>query len=277
MKLNIKTLRGLVALAIVVFMFSCKVQQRAPLPVYIEKMRDTTGIVTTKGEYHFRIDDALTVQIISESTYPGVDDIYNCNTTVTSATGTESSGTGKSSGVPRQSGGCSFIIGPDGNIHHPRLGVFKAAGLTREQLAASVKARLDNKQVLINPTVTVLTNGFTYSVLGEVKKEDNFVTTGDKINLFQAIASAGGITDYGDKKHIKIIREDAGKKELGLVDITTKEVFDSPYFHLVQNDIIVIAPTEQKYLDLDKQERLQKVAMLNVIVTSMGLLFNLFR
>jgi polysaccharide export outer membrane protein len=60
---------------------------------------------------------------------------------------------------------------------------------------------------------------------------------------------AGDITDFGLKDRITVIREENGQRTIAYLDATTKNVFDSPYYYLQQNDIIIVDPTEIKLVN----------------------------
>ncbi len=88
---------------------------------------------------------------------------------------------------------------------------------------------------------------FKIILLGEVSKPGVYLVSNEQINLSEALAMAGDMTVYGKRKDILIVREtDKGNPEYGVVDITSPDVFKSPYYYLHPNDIIYINARKTK-------------------------------
>lgn len=65
--------------------------------------------------------------------------------------------------------------------------------------------------------------------------------------------------------------------KLVLVDVTTKEMFQSPYYQLQQNDVVFVEPTIFKLRQRDQQIITQQISFALTLVTTAALLFNIFR
>lgn len=101
----------------------------------------------------------------------------------------------------------SVRVNASGQIFLPLIGRVQAAGLTGEQLAADIAARLA-KDYLQNPQVTIFIEEFTsqrVTVVGAVKNPGVFPVKG-RTTLLQAVASAGGSTNVADLGSVKILR-----------------------------------------------------------------------
>jgi polysaccharide export outer membrane protein len=106
----------------------------------------------------------------------------------------------------------SVLVRPDGMISVPALGDVPAAGKTPMQLAADLTTRL--KKLIIEPTVTVTVvaiNSKRVYLVGEIGHIGPLPMTPD-MTVMQAIASAGGLTPFANKKHIYILRGEPGKQ-----------------------------------------------------------------
>jgi polysaccharide export outer membrane protein len=88
---------------------------------------------------------------------------------------------------------------------------------------------------------------------------------------------AGDITLYGKKKEVKIIRENKGQRQLGIIDVTTSKMFESPYYQLQQNDIIMVEQTKYKITQTEQGRISQQIGFALSIITSIALLYNIFR
>lgn len=104
-------------------------------------------------------------------------------------------------------------VRPDGKISLPLVGDVPAAGRTPMQLAAEITELL--KKFVTDPVVdvTVLAvNSKHIFLIGEVMHVGPLpITPG--MTVLQAIATAGGLTPYANRKHIYILRGDPGKQQ----------------------------------------------------------------
>jgi polysaccharide export outer membrane protein len=106
----------------------------------------------------------------------------------------------------------SFLVRPDGMISLALLGDVHAEGLTPTELAGEIRTKLC--KYIQDPSVTVRVDQIhskTVYLLGEVMKKGPLEMT-PGMTLLQAISSAGGLTEYANKKKIYILRNEAGKQ-----------------------------------------------------------------
>ena len=57
---------------------------------------------------------------------------------------------------------------------------------------------------------------------------------------------AGDLNITGLRNNVLVIREENGQKKEFKIDLTTKEVFNSPAYYLNQNDLVYIQPNQAK-------------------------------
>jgi polysaccharide export outer membrane protein len=131
-----------------------------------------------------------------------------------------------------------YIVNVAGEINFPVLGKIKVAGLTTQEVTHKIHELL--LKYLNDPTVTVQLVNFKVSVLGEVASPGSYNISNERINILEALALAGDLTIYGKRKTVTLIREHNGIRELIPIDLTNKELFNSPYYFLAQNDIIYV-------------------------------------
>jgi len=253
--------RLLLLLALPAYFFSCKPQQK--IPFYLDQANDTSGKRLVKiPEMKIRKGDQLSIQIVSVSTDPQTDVLYNQPLSSNST----------QSGIAP-----GYLVDENGNILHHRLGLIHAEGLTKRELAAEVRKRLiEPVELLRDPSVVVRLLNFKITVLGEVGKEGLIDVPTEKINVFQAIGLAGGIPDYGKRDQVKIVREINGEQEIGYLDLTSKDIFDSPYYYLMQNDMLVIGSTKRKLRDEEQVRTFQKISYAFTLVTIATTIANIF-
>lgn len=251
-----KFTRILLLLALPIYLFSCRTQQK--IPYYLENVTDSTGKGDVKtSSLRIQKNDLLSIQISSLSTKPEADAIFN-----------QITATGSSGG---------YLVDADGNIDHHRLGTIHAEGLTKQELSAEIKKRLTQPvELLSNPTVVIRFLNFSVNMLGEVQRQGILTVPGESLTILQAIGLAGGVTDFGKRNSIKVVRETNGKRETGLIDLSSKDIFESPYYNLVQNDLIIVEPTNQKLKEADQARTIQKISFAFTIVTVAATLANIF-
>jgi polysaccharide export outer membrane protein len=95
----------------------------------------------------------------------------------------------------------------DGRVSLPLVGDVQAAGLTPSALAAQVKVRL--KEFLGAPAVSVAveeTRALSIAVVGEVARPGQYPLE-KGAGVLEAIAAAGGLTDFSHRDRIFVLRK----------------------------------------------------------------------
>ena len=144
------------------------------------------------------------------------------------------------------SGVNGYSVADDGCIIFPVLGKIMAAGLTRDSLAHAIEHRLLSEGHVTDPVVEVKMMNFRVAVIGEVAVPKELHLTSERITIFEALAMCGDITMDGKRTNVGVLRETDGVVTLGEIDLTSKELFNSPYYYLQQNDIVYVEPTKKK-------------------------------
>lgn len=137
-----------------------------------------------------------------------------------------------------------YTLDDQGNIDFPVLGTLHVADMTKSQIAALVKKRLMDENLVNDPVVTVEFMNLYFSVLGEVHTPGKYSITKDQITLLEAISMAGDLTIYGKRDAIFVIREEKGERVTHWVDLRSRELFNSPVYYLKQNDVIYVQPNK---------------------------------
>ena len=142
----------------------------------------------------------------------------------------------------------SYLVDNNGMINFPIVGELKVGGLTKAEAEHMIA---DKIQPYINesekPIVTVRIPGYQISVIGEVARPGTFTVSREKITVLEALAQAGDLTIYGQRKNVQLIREDAtGRKSIHILDLTDANLVNSPYYYMQQNDVINVTPNKVK-------------------------------
>lgn len=156
--------------------------------------------------------------------------------TMTATNNTESTSAAASS---------QYMVSSEGFIVMPVLGKIYCLGMTKKQLEQDIEERL--KPYLTDPRVDIKLTNFSISVLGAVGSPGQKTTNNEKLNLFQAVALAGDMSDSANKTNVKLIRYSQEKQSDTVVtlDFTDASIVKSPYYYLQQNDILYVEPDKK--------------------------------
>lgn len=163
-----------------------------------------------------------------------------------------------------------YIVSSTGDITIPLLGPVKVAGLSVEQAGLQIAEKLT--RFLKEPTVDVRNLNFRISVLGEVSRPALFTIPNNQITIIEALGLAGDVTIAGRRDNVLIVRETNGVKKFARVDLTQRNLFQSPYYYLHPNDIVYVEPGKARIASTDRTYQvlpivLSAVSILSIILT----------
>lgn len=142
-----------------------------------------------------------------------------------------------------------YRVDTDGSIEYPFLGKIFVAGLTldeiREKITLAVSKYLDQSNVVVKQ----LNDNIT--VIGEVNSPGRFPLHSEKINLIEALSLAGDLTDFGNRKKVRLIRHKNEIPQMFEIDMTDERTMFSQYFWLQPGDIIYVEPRRYKAFSLN--------------------------
>jgi polysaccharide export outer membrane protein len=152
-----------------------------------------------------------------------------------------------------------FTVDAAGNITLPLVGDVHVAGLTSKTVEPVLTEKL--RQYIKSPTVTVRIANYMISVLGEVARPAMYNIPNERITLPEAIALAGDLTIFGKRKNILIIRETDGNRQFARVDVTNRDIFNSPYYYLRSGDVVYVEATPGKLTSTDRAYQLTPIVI----------------
>lgn len=139
-----------------------------------------------------------------------------------------------------------YLVSQDGNIIFPILGKMKVEGKTTSELETYIKNILIEGKHVVDPAVSVRLLNSKFTILGEVNKAGTYSITENNITLLQAIGFAGDLTINGSRKNVLIIRSIDGIQTTKRIDLTKTDWFNSEFYYIKQNDVIVVEPNINK-------------------------------
>jgi len=198
---------------------------------YISSNKEIKKVKANKQDYRLQAGDLLSVQIstVTEQQH----DFFNKE---------ESSSSQLMMQNPYLYG---YLIKNDGFLNLPSLGLIKAEGFTLSELENIIQ------QIAVSyfeqPVVKLNIINFEISILGEVNHPGTFKITDPDVNILYALSLAGDMTQFGNRKKVKVIRNENELNRVFYVDLTTNGVLNNADFMLQSHDIIYIAPLRKKF------------------------------
>ena len=138
----------------------------------------------------------------------------------------------------------SYTLDEDGCIELPLTGKIVLKNLTVDQAKEKLQNELD--KFVNQTTLIVKLSNFNLTVLGEVNRPGLYKVYQSQINLFEAVALAGNMTNFAKNNEVKIIRQTDNGSEIVTVDMGSADILSSPYYYLKPNDIIYVEPLKIK-------------------------------
>ena len=201
-------------------------------------LSDTTSVAIPANK--IKVGDLLIITV--STTTPEISIPFNLPL-VPTPTSTNTSNYTATSAVALQ----TYLVNTEGNITFPVLGEIKAEGLTEMELAQTIKNLIYPRYIKEDPIITIRYANYKISVLGEVARPGVFPIVNEKVNVFEAIAMAGDLTIFGRRNNVLLIREESnGKRETYRLNLSDKNLINSPYFFMQQNDVLYVQPNGPK-------------------------------
>lgn len=155
-----------------------------------------------------------------------------------------------------------YEVQADSTIALPVLGHVKVAGLNRLQAAKYIEMLYGRE--LKTPLIALKIINLKVTLIGEVKAQGNYNLVKDHTSLIEVIGAAGGITDKGNVKNVKVIRGTSDKQEVSTFDLSNIKTLSDPGIILQNNDIIYVAQHKKAV----RTEKLQSIsAILQPVIT----------
>ena len=172
-----------------------------------------------------------------------------------------------------------FTVDLHGDIEFPVLGKINVLGLTIDAIKRKVESELLKHyfKETAELFVTVKLAGLRYTTIGEVGT-GVFTLYQDRVNIIEALANAGDISQTGDRKDVLIIRQYPDGQQIHHIDLTDVRAMVSPFYYIQPNDIILVKPLKRKAIGVGQtafQNLTTISSILSVLVSTYFLTKNL--
>jgi len=159
-----------------------------------------------------------------------------------------------------------FTVSQEGTIDLPNVGYINIVNQTLEEAKITIVNMA--KEYIIDPFVIVKLANFEVTVLGEVNNPGTFPVYKENLTIFDALAMAGDINDYGNLRKIKIVRSSNNKKKIYFFDLTESKILNSNFYYLNNKDLVYVQPLKFKGLKKSQSQ------ILLSSLTTFAVLFN---
>ncbi len=212
---------------------------------YIQSNEEAYTVEQNKKDYRLQKGDLISVQI--STTTEQQHDFFNKENTSNSQLMLEN---------PYLYG---YLIKEDGNLDLPSFGIIKAEGFTLRELENVIK------QIAVSyfeqPVVKLNIVNFEVSVLGEVNNPGTFKIVHPEVNVLYALSLAGDITQFGNRRKIKIVRTKNSISKVFYINLTDNKILTSSDFFLQPNDIIYVPPFTKKFYAFNNITNVVSIAL----------------
>jgi len=167
----------------------------------------------------------------------------------------------------------SYTLDDEGCIELPLTGKIELKNLTVDQ--AKDKMQIEVNKFMNQTTLIVKLSNFNLSILGEVNKPGMYKVYQSQINLLEAIAMAGNVTNFAKNEEVKIVRQTDSGSEIVTVDLGSADILSSPYYYLKPNDIVYVEPLKMKQWGFTAFPYSTVLSVVSLALTTITLIFSL--
>ena len=133
-----------------------------------------------------------------------------------------------------------YLVDEDGNINFPFVGKINVVDLTTAEAADRIQKALSDYVPQTSIIVKYVDNQVT--VMGEVQRQGVYSFSQDKLNIYEALGLGGGITRYGDRKKVILVRNEDGKVMHYKLNLADSKISNKSYYYVIPNDVIIVEP-----------------------------------
>ena len=136
-----------------------------------------------------------------------------------------------------------YLVNVNGNISFPMIGDILVEGKTRQYIEELLNIKLSKyvKDIVVDVRIM----NFKVTIIGEVKKPGVYKIVDERVTLTEALALAGDLTVDANRHTVTIIREENDVQKVTKIDLTTTDLYNSPFYYLKQNDLVYVEPSKK--------------------------------
>lgn len=206
-----------------IIVFSCKATKNMYYLNDISHLSDTVNSLIQKAKPTIQVGDrvSIVVSCADPNQTNFLNPINNQNPGM--------SGTNNSNG---------YLVDSMGFIDFPLIGKLKIVGDGTLQATNKIKEKL--KPFFKDPYVYLNLQGRVFIING--RGGYSAMINNERLTIFEALAQQGSYEPDDKWNEVMIVREKNGNRTIETIDLTTKNILNSPYYYLQNNDLIYVKP-----------------------------------
>jgi polysaccharide export outer membrane protein len=166
-----------------------------------------------------------------------------------------------------------FTIDNKGEIEFPYLGKIKVADMEIEQAKEAIEMQLKKYFKVFYLQVKVAE--FKFSVLGYVYRPGQYFFQQNKVSIIEALAMAGDLQNLAKRSSLQLYRQYPDGVKLHSLDLTDRNLVNSPYWFIQPNDVLYIEPLKVRTAG-DVTSFQSSMAVITPLLSSLLLVLNTY-
>jgi polysaccharide export outer membrane protein len=168
-----------------------------------------------------------------------------------------------------------YMVNDSGFIEVPVIGKILAEGKQIKQIEEIVQQK--TSEHLNNTLVKVRLVSYYVTFLGEVNSQGKITVMQNNLNILDGLAMAGGVSDYGNKKNVLLIRQTENGSITYRLDLTDRNLLKQEKYYLLPNDIVIVEPLKNKAFQLGVRDYTLILTTITSTLTLIILVTNSFK
>lgn len=207
--------------------------------LYMQNIDETTEVpFATPPTYKLGAGDILHIQLVTD--IPAISMAFN------NPTGIQYMSQGRDESSLYLNG---YTVNPDGFVLLPFLGEAQVKGLTLDEARSIIQQKTN--ALYKDASVIVKLASFKVTIVGEVRRPGVIRNFNDNLNIFEAIAAVGDISENGDRRKVLVVRPTNEGNKTFRLNLADKSVLASAGFYLLPNDVVIVEPIGNKVFQMN--------------------------
>jgi len=213
---------------------------KTPKDYHFDKLIDST----TAANYKISPNDFLNMRLFSQNGFHIIDLTNSSN-----SAGSGSGGGSSSSSAAAVTTSIDYLVESDGTVNLPVIGRIQVSGLSIREATEMLEKKYS--EFYIKPYILLtISNRRVIVFPGDPGTARVIPLVNNNTTLLEALALAGGLTESGKARQVKLIRGDPTKPQVYLIDLYTIDGIKAGNTILQANDIIYVTPQRRPTLVL---------------------------
>jgi len=138
----------------------------------------------------------------------------------------------------------SYTVNDSGYVEFPLIGKVEVNNLTIENIQKILQEKVN--EYIKNTVVIVKLANFRISMVGEFNSPGKYVVYQDMINIFEAIAMAGDMTDFAKRNKVLLVRQSGNGVKTHRLNLNDYSLLESEFYYMMPNDLVYVEPLKGK-------------------------------